>query len=73
VLAGVIWAIENPRRGVVEADELDHARILAICAPYLGDVVGVFSDWTPLLDRGQLFPEVVDTTDPWQFSNFRVT
>ena len=73
VLAGVIWAIENPRRGVVEADELDHARILAICAPYLGDVVGVYSDWTPLLDREQLFPEVVDTTDPWQFSNFRVT
>jgi len=73
VLAGVIWAMENPRRGVVESDELDHARILDICAPYLGDVVGVYSDWTPLLNRGQLFAEALDTTDPWQFANFRVT
>jgi homospermidine synthase len=72
VLAGVIWAIENPRRGVVESDEMDHARILEICAPYLGEVVGVYSDWTPLQGRGVLFPEAVDTTDPWQFRNIRV-
>jgi len=72
VLAGVIWAIENPRRGVVESDEMDHARILEICAPYLGEVVGVYSDWTPLQGRGVLFPEAVDTTDPWQFANIRV-
>jgi homospermidine synthase len=73
VLAGVIWAMENPRRGVVESDEIDHARVLEICAPYLGDVVGVYSDWTPLQDRGVLFPEEVDAADPWQFRNFRVT
>jgi homospermidine synthase len=73
VLGGVIWAIENPRRGVVESDEIDHARILEICAPYLGDVVGVYSDWTPLQGRGVLFPETLDRTDPWQFGNFRVT
>jgi homospermidine synthase len=72
VLAGVIWAIENPRRGVVESDEMDHARVLEICAPYLGEVVGVYSDWTPLQGRGVLFPEAVDTTDPWQFANIRV-
>jgi homospermidine synthase len=73
VLAGVIWAIENPRRGVVESDEMDHARILEICAPYLGEVVGVYSDWTPLQGRGVLFPEAVDAGDPWQFRNVRVT
>lgn len=73
VLAGMVWALENPDAGVVEAEELDHARILEICAPYLGQVVGVYSDWTPLQDRGRLFPEVVDASDPWQFSNFRVT
>ncbi|NKC30797.1 homospermidine synthase [Falsiroseomonas selenitidurans] len=72
VLAGVIWAMENPRRGVVESDEIDHARVLEICAPYLGDVVGEYADWTPLEGRGVLFPEAVDTTDPWQFRNFRV-
>ncbi|MGG5885667.1 homospermidine synthase [Falsiroseomonas sp. HC035] len=73
VLAGVIWAMENPRQGLVESDEIDHARVLEICAPYLGDVVGVYSDWTPLLDRGVLFPEPVDGSDPWQFGNFRVS
>jgi homospermidine synthase len=72
VLAGVIWAMENPRRGVVEADEMDHARILEICGPYLGEVVGVYSDWTPLQGRGVLFPEDLDDSDPWQFKNIRV-
>jgi len=41
--------------------------------PYLGKVVGAYSDWTPLNDRGRLFPEDVDASDPWQFKNFRVT
>jgi homospermidine synthase len=72
VLAGVIWAIENPRAGIVEADAMDHARVLEITRPYLGDVVGVYSDWTPLQDRGRLFAEAVDAECPWQFKNFRV-
>jgi homospermidine synthase len=72
VLAGVIWAIENPSAGVVEADNMHHARVLEIAKPYLGEVVGVYSDWTPLAGRGALFPEAVDPSDPWQFKNFRV-
>jgi homospermidine synthase len=36
-------------------------------------MVGAYSDWTPLLDRGRLFPEEVDAACPWQFGNFRVT
>ncbi|NOG69555.1 homospermidine synthase [Roseicella sp. DB1501] len=72
VLAGVIWAMENPRAGLVESDELDHARILEICRPYLGQVVGAYSDWTPLRDRARLFPEELDESDPWQFGNIRV-
>jgi homospermidine synthase len=72
VLAGLVFAIENPALGVVEADELDHARILDICLPYLGEMAGVYSDWTPLQGRATLFPEALDTADPWQFANFRV-
>lgn len=72
VLAGMVWAIENPKAGVVEADEIDHVRMLDIMRPYLGDVVGEYSDWTPLQDRGVLFPEAIDASDPWQFKNFRV-
>jgi homospermidine synthase len=72
VLGGLVWAMENPRAGILEADELDHARVLQVAEPYLGDMVGAYSDWTPLLDRGRLFPEVVDRSCPWQFGNFRV-
>jgi homospermidine synthase len=71
-LAGMIWAMENPERGIVEPDEMDHERIIDICRPYLGKVVGEYSDWTPLSDRERLFPEDIDRDDPWQFKNFRV-
>ena len=30
VLAGMVWAIENPRRGIVEPDEMDFERVLEI-------------------------------------------
>ncbi len=72
VLAGIVWAIENPKAGPVEADEMDHARCMEICRPYLGEVVGAYTDWTPLSDRERLFPEPLDRDDPWQFGNFRV-
>lgn len=72
VMAGVIWAMKNPRRDVLDPDDLPFEEILQICRPYLGEVVGVYGDWTPLLGRGQLFEEDVDWSDPWQFKNFRV-
>ena len=72
VLGGLVWAMENPSAGLVEADHLDHARVLEVAEPYLGDMIGAYSDWTPLLDRGRLFPETVDESCPWQFGNFRV-
>ena len=36
-LSGMIWAMENPKRGIVEPDEMDYKRPLEICMPYLGD------------------------------------
>jgi len=69
---GLVFAIENPEAGLVEADELDHARALAICAPISARSPGCIR-WTPLLHRGALFPEELDMRDPWQFANFRVT
>ena len=36
------------------------------------DVVGAYSDWTPLDGRPWLFDEDLDRDDPWQFKNFRV-
>ncbi|HAD25704.1 MAG TPA: homospermidine synthase, partial [Alphaproteobacteria bacterium] len=54
VLSGIVWALENPRRWVTEPEEMDFDRILEIARPYLGRMVGAYSDWTPLLDRGLL-------------------
>jgi homospermidine synthase len=72
VLAGMVWAMENPRRGIVEPDEMDYERPLNICLPYLGTVVGEYTDWTPLYQRGELFAEDLDIEDAWQFKNVRV-
>jgi len=71
ILAGMVLAIRNPTAGVVEPDELDHEEVLKIAAPYLGELVGVYSEWTPLKDRMTLFGADIDA-DPWQFKNFRV-
>merc|ERR1719262_2025401 len=72
-VTGAIWAIENPGKGVVEPDEIDHKRILDIITPYVAPVVGVYTDWTPLHNRETLFTEDVDREDPWQFKNVRVS
>jgi homospermidine synthase len=72
VLAGIVWMLENPDRGIVEADEMDFRRCLEIQRPYLGPVVGVYTDWTPIDGRDRLFPESLDRDDPWQFSNVLV-
>lgn len=72
VLAGMVWAIENPNAGIVEADEMDFRRCLEVQLPYLGPVKGYYTDWTPLTDRPGLFPEDIDTSDPWQFRNILV-
>lgn len=71
-LSGMIWAMENPNEGLVEPDDIDFRRNLEICMPYLGPVVGQYTDWTPLFDRGRMFPEDMDESDPWQFKNIRV-
>jgi homospermidine synthase len=72
VLAGLVWMLENPDRGVVEADEMDFHRCLEIQRPYLGPVIGRYTDWTPLVGRPGLFPEDIDRDDPWQFKNVLV-
>jgi len=72
VLAGLVYCIENPREGIAEAEDMDHRRAIEVARPYLGKLVGVYSDWTPIKNYNPLFPRPVDQTDPWQFKNFRV-
>lgn len=73
VMAGMAWAIEHPAMGVIDPDEMPFDTLIALCRPYLGEVVGVYSDWTPLKGRADFFPQDIDPDDPWQFRNFRVS
>jgi homospermidine synthase len=72
VLAGMVWALENPNAGIVETDEIDYRRCLEVQSQYLGPVEGYYTDWTPLEGRPGLFPEDIDEKDPWQFRNVLV-
>jgi homospermidine synthase len=72
VMAGMVWALQNPEAGIVESDELDFDVCLTAQRPYLGTVEGVYTDWTPLTDRLGFFPEDLDESDPWQFRNVLV-
>ncbi len=69
VLAGMVWALENPNAGIVETDEMDHVRCLEVQKPYLGPVEAHYTDWTPLTERWTQFAEDIDESDPWQFKN----
>ncbi len=72
LLAAMTWAMENPNRGYVEPEYIPHDYILRIATPYLGNVVGVQSDWTPLQDRSTLYGRKWNENNPWSFENFRV-
>lgn len=71
VMAGVIWTLRNPRRGILEPDELPHREILDLCLPYLGQVHGYYTDWKPSDPRRSVMEGPIDESDPWQFRNIR--
>ncbi len=73
IIGAMVWAMQNPTSGVVDADEVDHSVLMGVARPYLGEMLGVYTDWTPIQGRGRLFPERFDDKDPWQFENFRVS
>lgn len=72
ILAGMVYALENPKAGIVDTDEIDYKRCLEVQAPYLGPVEGHYTDWTPLDGRPGLFPEDLDSKNPWAFRNILV-
>ena len=72
VLAGMVWAMENPRAGIVEPDEIDHVR----CWRSRGLI---WARWSASTATGRRWPIAasllrnrLDPTCPWQFKNFRV-
>jgi homospermidine synthase len=54
-----------------EADEIDFREVLEIARPYLGTLVGAYTEWTPLQGRGELFNERLVADQPWLLQNIR--
>lgn len=69
VIAGMVWALENPEAGIVDTDEMDFARCLEIQRQYLGPIEAVYTRWNPLKTRWPQLGEPEDPADPWQFVN----
>lgn len=46
-LGGLAWALENPRRGLCNPEDLDHEVVLRVARPYLGELGGVDCPWSP--------------------------
>ena len=65
--------MNHPAAGVVDPDEMGFEEVMEVALPYMGEMVGVYTDWTPLVDRETLFPEDLDPEDPWQFKNILVS
>jgi homospermidine synthase len=77
VVAACMWMIENPGRGLCVPDDLPHEYVLGVSKPYLGKFLSLPKDWTPLKHYSNFFPGYnrpqLDTSDPWQFTNFLIT
>lgn len=68
VVSGMKWAINNPHCGIVEAEEMDFNFILDSARPYLGEMLGEYTDWSPIEEDKGLF--AISRSDKWQFKNF---
>ncbi|MCU1500922.1 MAG: homospermidine synthase [Ilumatobacteraceae bacterium] len=78
IIAALSWMLDHPAEGVRVPDELPWRDILGVAGRYLGTMHSGPSDWDPVSSRRDLFADFgdeaagVDTTDPWQFTNFLV-
>ena len=69
----MVWAIEQPTAGIVEADELDYrARARGGASPISARSSAPTATGRPCDNRAVLFPEDIDPADPWQFKNILV-
>jgi homospermidine synthase len=74
VISAIEWMLRNPDAGIKVPDELPYQEILATARPYLGDVLSIPNEWTPLQSpwhtMASPYGVKLDKSDPWQFHNF---
>ncbi len=74
VVAAAMWMIQNPKRGFLLPDDIDHEFILKTSMPYIKPFVSEAVDWTPLKNLNTKFTKF-DVSRPkdedvWQFASF---
>lgn len=76
VVAAVKWMIKNPNEGVCIPEDLPHKEILSLALNYLGTFISKEINWTPTLNKVDLFKGFNDLTvsddERWQFKSFVV-
>jgi len=72
LLGTMMWAIQNPRKGYTEPEDMDHNVILEHAMPYLGPVPFVPTDWRPEEDKNTIWPRKHNKKSPNALENFRV-
>ena len=76
VVAAIKWMIANPNKGICLPEDLPHEEILSLAVNYLGSFISTEVNWTPILNRVDLFKGFNDSTitedDMWQFKSFLV-
>lgn len=74
VVAAIKWMIANPNKGICLPEDLPHEEILSLAVNYLGSFVSTEVNWTPILNKVDLFKGFNDSTltedDTWQFKSF---
>lgn len=60
VVSAVLWAIQNPRKGIRFSEDLPHEEMLRTAVPYIGSIKSEPVAWSPA-------PE---SSDAWQFRHF---
>jgi homospermidine synthase len=77
VVAAAMWMIRNPNKGFCVPDDLPYKEVLEVAKLYLGPFVSKPTDWTPLLNRADLYEKFNQRPTPkdedvWQFETFLV-
>ena len=78
IIGAVTWMIEHPNEGLRVPDELPWQDVLSVAGKYLGTMHSDASDWDPVRTRNDVFnqwapgSDHIDTSDPWQFTNFLI-
>jgi len=76
VVAAAMWMIENPKRGFLLPDDVDHEYILEVAEPFIIPLVSKSVDWTPLKHLNTKFTKFdmpkPNEKDVWQFVTFLV-